>query len=319
MLQNIPADYIHSEADLFHTYGWEQFIKQARRVTGSALVSRSTLFFDYGTLILRSGEKAKERAALVRFGPTLNHGQADELGLAFYAKDREFSFDPGYYNTHLLFGFTATTVAHNLLVVNRRNQLRQLSPGGELQTWTDGEVLHSAAVNDPKAYADQNLQEYKRRVALIDLSPEDSYIIDNFWARGGTDYDYSLHGIVNGQVQVLPTSKTVLKETRTGSVLSPNVDYSAELDPYGRVISYPDKPFYWAPPGEGYGFLSHPSFYTLTGPAQLLWKATDKTDHRMYVWHFAPPIGRIDYCAFAKVVSYYRFNICIVTREYSGF
>jgi len=293
MLQNMPADYSYGEADLFRTYGREEFINQAQLTTGSALVSRSTLLFDYGTLILRSGEKEKERAALVRFGPTLNHGQADELGLAFYAKGREFSFDPGYYNTHLRFGFTGTTVAHNILVVNRSNQLRRPSPGGDLQTWADGEVLHSAAVNDPQAYTYQGLSEYKRRVALIDLSPEDSYIIDNFWARGGQEYDYSLHGISKGKLQVLPTSKTVLKETRNGSVLSPEVDYSAELDPNGRVTSYVDKPFYFAPPGAGYGFLSHPSFYTLNGPAHLQWSATDKTDHQMYVWHFAPPSAEL--------------------------
>jgi len=289
MLQNMPDDYSQSGSDLFRMYGWEEFIKQARLAKELPLVGRSTLLFDYGTLILRSGEKKEERAALVRFGPTLNHGQADELGLAFYARGREFSFDPGYYNTHLRFGFTTTSVAHNILVVNRSNQLHRSSPGGDLQSWTDGEVLRSAAVNDPQAYASQGLSEYKRRVALIDLSPEDSYIIDIFWARGGREYDYSLHGITKGKLQILPASKAVLKETRTGSVLSPDVDYSNELDPNGRVTSYPDAPFYFAPPGAGFGFLSHPEFYALNGPALLQWSSTDKTGHEMYVWHFAPP------------------------------
>jgi hypothetical protein len=252
------------------------------------LLPRSTLLFDYGILILRSGEKEKERAALMRFGPTLNHGQADELGLAFYARGREFSFDPGYYNTHLRFGFTTTTVAHNILVVNRSNQLRRPAPGGDLQTFTDGEVLRSAAVNDPLAYAFHGVSEYKRRVAIIDLSPEESYIIDNFWACGGMEYDYSLHGISKGKLQILSAKETKLKENRAGSVLSPDADYSSEMDPNGRVNSYSDKPFYYAPPGAGYGFLSHPGFYTMKGPARLQWSSTDKTGHEMYVWHFAP-------------------------------
>ncbi len=293
MLQNIPADYSHDQTDLYRIQSPEELIKQEKLITESALVSRSTLLFDNGILILRSGTKDKERAALVRFGPTLNHGQADELGLAFYAKGREFSFDPGYYNTHLRFGFTTTTVAHNVLVVNRSNQLRRPSSGGDLQTWTDGDVLRSAAMNDPQAYAYQGLSGYKRRVALIDLSPEESYIIDNFWASGGREYDYSLHGISKGKLHVLPSSKTVLKETRAGSVLSPDVDYSAELDPNGRVKSHADKPFYYAPPGAGFGFLSKPDFYALNGPAHLQWSATDKTDHQMYVWHFAPPSAEL--------------------------
>ncbi|WP_316812681.1 heparinase II/III family protein [Pedobacter heparinus] len=294
MLQNAPPGGPHSGADLFDLYGWEEFTKAAQhKAPSSASERRSTLFFDSGTLVLRSGQHENERAALLRFGPTLNHGQADELGLAFYAKGREFSFDPGYFNTHLRFGFTTTTVAHNLLVVNRRNQLRQPSAGGDLQTWTDGSVLRSAAVNDLPAYADQNLKLYKRRIALIDLSDDDSYLIDNFWAKGGQEYDYSLHGISKGKLQVLNTSQTVLKQTRAGSVWSPDVDYAAEMDPNGRVKSYADKPFYFAPPGEGYGFLSGPAFYTLNGPVNLQWSATDTTGHQLYVSHFAPPSAQL--------------------------
>ena len=88
----------------------------------------------------------------MRFGPTLNHGQSDELGLQFYAKGREFSFDPGYYNTHLRFGFTSSSVANNLLVLNRQNQMRQPSPGGVLQAWQSGSVLQSAAVDAAPTY-----------------------------------------------------------------------------------------------------------------------------------------------------------------------
>ncbi|HEY0668994.1 MAG TPA: heparinase II/III family protein, partial [Sphingobacteriaceae bacterium] len=294
MLKDIPSDYKYSGTDLFNMYGWEEFVMAAKKSAINPVSSkRSTLFFDYGTLILRSGQKEKERAALIRFGPTLNHGQADELGLAFYAKGREFSFDPGYFNTHLRFGFTSSTVAHNLLVVNRRNQLRQPSPGGDLQTWTDGPVLRSASLNNPHAYGDQEIKEYKRRVALIDLSEDDSYIIDNFWAQGGRDYDYSLHGIKNGKLKILSPSETSLKETRAGSVKSPDVDYSSEMDPNGRVNSYADKPFYFAPPGDGFGFLSSPSFYALNGPARLQWSATDSTDHQMYVSHFAPASAQL--------------------------
>ena len=290
MFRGMPADYKYITADLFHSFNREDFVTQTQ---DKPLASQSTLLFDYGTLILRQGEKGNERAALMRFGPTLNHGQADELGLAFYAKGREFSFDPGYYNTHLRFGFTSTTVAHNILAVNRTNQLHRPSPGGDLQTFTNGKVLQSAAVNNPNAYSDQNLSEYKRRIALINLSAEESYIIDNFWACGSKDYDYSLHGIKGGKLEILPSSGSALIETRAGSVMSPVVDYSSEMDPNGRVDSHRDKPFYYAPPGAGYGFLSHPSFYSVNGPVHLKWSSADTTNHRMYAWYFAPPATQL--------------------------
>lgn len=288
MMKHMPVNYNYVEADLFRLLDLEEMNIQNNTDLGVPIVSGSTLFFDYGTLILRSGEKEKERAALVRFGPTLNHGQADELGLAFYAKGREFSFDPGYYNTHLRFGFTSTTVAHNILVVNRTNQLKSPSPGADLQTWTDGQILRSAALNDPLAYNDQGLSLYKRRVALIDLPDNESYIIDNFWAKGGKEYDYSLHGISKGKLSILSDRNTAFKESGAGSVLHKDIDYSAELDPNGRVSSLTDKPFYYAPPGAGFGFLSRPEYYTMNGPASLQWSATDTSDHQMYVWHFAP-------------------------------
>jgi len=281
---------LKDEWELFHAPDWKTDLQQTnvdpQTVPG---LTGNTLLFDYGTAILRDGAGYLQRAALMRFGPTLNHGQADELGLLFYAKGREFSFDPGYYNTHLRFGFTSTTVAHNLLVVNRRNQLREPSPGGDLQSLVNGPVMSSMQINDPAAYRDQNVQLYKRRVTLIDLSPDESYLIDTFWARGGSEYDYSLHGISQGTLKVATSPKVLLKEQRAGSVLGPDVDYSSEMDANGRVKSFADSPFYFAPPGEGFGFLSHPSFYSMDGKVNLQWSATDKTNHQMYVTQFAPP------------------------------
>lgn len=295
MLRDKPADFKYFDSDLFHSYGLDEFIKQAQLIKNEAFAPQSAMLFDYGTLILRQGKSDNERAALIRFGPTLNHGQADELGLNFYAKGREFSFDPGYSNTHFRFGFTSTTVGHNILVVNRTNQLHKPSPGGDLQTWTNGEVIKSTAVDNPKAYSDQDVSKYKRRVALINLSPDDSYIIDNFWASGGIEYDYSLHGIKGGKLEVALPGKGVPLYTRMskGSVLSENADYSSEMDPNGRVNSFRDKPFYYAPPGGGYGFLSHPSFYSLSEPVKMQWSATDTTNHKMYVWHFAPSTAEL--------------------------
>jgi hypothetical protein len=76
-------------------------------------------------------------------------------------------------------------------------------------------------------------------------------------------------------------------------VLSPSVDYSSEMDPNGRINSFAEMPFYFAPPGGGYGFLSHPSTYSMSGGIQLQWSSTDNTDHQMYVWHFAPPSAEL--------------------------
>lgn len=249
----------------------------------------STLLFDYGTLILKSGTGDEQRGALMRFGPTLNHGHNDELGLTFYAYGREFSADPGYFNTHFRYGFTTSSVAHNVLVANRKNQLRVPSSGGELISWTDGRTFRSAEVNNPGCYQYEGISEYRRRVAVVDISEKDSYIIDVFRAQGAEVYDYSLHGIFGGALTVAGDFNVTLAEGYKGSVYRKGIDYTSDLDINGRITSFPSAPFTFSPPGGGYGFLQNPTFYRMPDHAvKMSWQSTDGTDHQMHVTHFAP-------------------------------
>lgn len=282
-----PGNQAYTRWELFKEPDWsEQLVKvkpNTQRHQGS------TLLFDQGIAILRSRLGERERGALLRFGPTLNHGQADEMGLTFYANGREYSADPGYYNTHFRYGFTSASVAHNLLVVNEKSQLRVSSPGGEVVTWTDGEAMRSAEVSNPRAYSFEHITEYRRRIALVDISKEESYIIDVFWARGGYRYDYSLHGIFNGRLEVEKNKGLTFIGNRNGSVYKEGINYSADLGVTGRLAGFPSAPFYFSPPGGGYGFFQNPSYYSVdSAGVKLKWTATDHTGHQLYATHFPP-------------------------------
>ncbi len=283
-----PPDQSYTLWELYKGYDdtTDDHVSQAG-VSGKS--GASTLLFDYGTLILKSGTGAKQRGALMRFGPTLNHGHNDELGLTFYAYGREFSADPGYFNTHFRYGFTTSSIAHNVLVANRKNQLRVPSSGGELISWTDGRMFRSAEVNNPGCYQYEGVNEYRRRIALVDISEEDSYIIDVFWAQGAEVYDYSLHGIFGGKLTVAGDFNVTLADQYKGSVYRKGVDYTSDLDINGRITSFPSAPFTFSPPGGGYGFLQNPSFYRIPDQAAgMSWQSTDGTGHQMHVTHFAP-------------------------------
>ncbi|MFV0414870.1 MAG: heparinase II/III family protein [Chthoniobacterales bacterium] len=218
-------------------------------------VSTARLFPESGLAILTNGvSETKETAALLRFGPTRNHGQHDELGLQFYANGQEYSFDPGYYNTHLRFGFTRTTVAHNTVVVNRSNQLREASQGGTIESWTNSSTLRSVTASDPAAYSSIPVSVYKRRVALLSLGKFNA-IIDHFQVRGGSEYDYSLHG-PSGAKFTMPGLDAL--KPQAGSAASSEVNFSKDLLATGVLSKPAGKPFYWATPFSGFGFLSSP-------------------------------------------------------------
>jgi len=184
------------------------------------------------------------------------------------------------------FGFTQTTVAHNTLVVDRQNQLEKASGGGRLLSWLPGPLFSSVEVDDPGCYAAIGLGTYRRRVAAVDCDGA-SYWIDTFRVRGGKEYDYSFHALLNSRVSVDPsTAKTV--RTDPGSVFSAACNYSEDLTPAGRLKSFPDKQFYWEAPGHGYGFLGHPQTLQPGPVVRLEWSATDQTGDRL-TWYHLPP------------------------------
>lgn len=251
----------------------------------------NSLFSDAGLALLRSRHPADERAALLRLGPTRNHGQLDELNLQLYAFGREFSADPGHAKAHLRFGFTRTTVAHNTVVVNQQNQLRTPSAGGELISWTPGNGFSSMEANNLECYKSLDIQQYQRRVAQVDCDSV-YYLIDVFRVQGGTEYDYSFHAIHEGKITPPkePESGLESPSTQAGSILSSTTRHGPDLLPDGKLKGFPDKPFYWTPAGQGYAFLGEPVFYQPGKQIHLEWRAQDATGHRL-IWQHFPPAG----------------------------
>lgn len=80
---------------LFHTlpehFEWDP--RQEPSLSADVLTGKGLAFLRYG-----KGKHA--RGLFMRYGATLNHGHLDELGLLIYDQGKEWSFDPGYYNSH---------------------------------------------------------------------------------------------------------------------------------------------------------------------------------------------------------------------------
>ena len=206
-----------------------------------------------GLGILRSGSPTTgEVAALLRWGPTLNHGSPDELNLNFFALGREVTLDPGYLWAHMRAGWTHATGSHNLAVVNEANQLQQPGAGGDLALWAAAPGLSAMSANNLLCYGKQNLSRYQRTLLLADTSPTRHYLLDIFRIDGGHTHDLNWHFV--GEMNRVHGLELPAPQA-AGSLAGPQYEWWKLMQPSGWLKRV-DKRFYWiAPPGNGYGFI----------------------------------------------------------------
>ncbi|HOD49213.1 MAG TPA: heparinase II/III family protein [Candidatus Hydrogenedentes bacterium] len=211
----------------------------ADRVTGSWVAGMK------GMVMLRSDGQA----VFMRFGPSLNHGDPDDLSLLYYANGYELSYDIGYGlgSTHAHVGWASSTVSHCLVTVDETNQFEQPGSGGSLLLFADLPGVKLAEATSELSYAASNVTEYRRAVALM---ARGGYLVDVFRVAGGKSHDYGFGSI---GTNLEPFGVDTL-EAREGS-LAEGYDWGRNIGMDGDIIGYPDKPYWNPPPGNGYGFF----------------------------------------------------------------
>jgi len=209
-----------------------------------------------GVAILRSGSAGSgQRCALLRYGATLNHGSADEMNVNLYAFGREISYDQGYGWAHHRCGWAHSTVAHNVVVVNQKNQLRQAAgSGGSLEQFCQSPRVRVAAADAPLAYSAEGVRRYRRLLALVDTGRDASYVLDTFDVAGGEQHELSQHFFGS----LARTDGATFGSPQTsGSLAGPQYEWWNRIEPSGWLRGE-KQGFYWnAPPENGYGFLFH--------------------------------------------------------------
>jgi hypothetical protein len=208
-----------------------------------------------GIVLLRAGKGKSEQAALLRFGPSLNHSQLDELGLIYYAYGWQLTYDIGYGfgSTHTRTGWAHRTASHNLVVVNERNQLEAPGSGGSLHLFATVPGLQLLEASAENAYRSEDVSVYRRTVALVGGQDEadPAYLVDIFRVMGGQQHDYFL-GV---QTQEYEVDGLILGQPLPGSLAGPEIEWGTKIGNDGDIIGYPNKPYWNPPPGNGYGFF----------------------------------------------------------------
>jgi len=247
-----------------------------RRVFGSWVLGQK------GIVILRDGDGRDSQGVLLRFGPSLNHGDLDDLGLLYYAKGWQLTYEIGYGlgSTHAQVGWASQTVSHSLVTVNEASQSG--GSGGSLYLFADLPELKLAEADSPLSYSSQEVKQYRRTVALIG-SGEDQYLIDLFRVRGGERHDYGI-GVQSREVEV---SGVELGAEEDGSLAGKEHAWGERIGRDGDIVGVPNRPYWRAPPGNGFGFFYDARRGRAEGPCLADWSLGGASGARFRV-HVLP-------------------------------
>lgn len=189
-----------------------------------------------------------KQAAFLRFGPSLNHGDPDDLGLLFSSNGYGLAYDIGYglASTHVQVGWASSTVSHALVTVNEKNQLGGEGSGGSLLGFAALPSVQFIDADSPLSYSKEGVKVYRRSLALV----KGGYLVDCFHVEGGNRHDYGF-GSLGTSLQ--PYGVKDLKP-RPGS-LAEGYNWGVNIGDDGDIKGQPNKPGWNPPPGNGYGFF----------------------------------------------------------------
>lgn len=181
----------------------------------------------YGLAILQSEATENGRAAYISYGRTCgSHPHKDRLNISIFAKrfvmapDLAYpEFTGGWPKRH---AWTNHTMSHNTVTVNDRKQGCNWS--GKTELFAGGDTARIAIIDGgPPVY--EGVTTYRRALSLIDVSDTDSYAVDVFWVRGGTNHRM----VNNGAGWEITTENLNVTKQPTGTFAGPDVPYAAKI------------------------------------------------------------------------------------------
>lgn len=156
--------------------------------------TRSTILPGYGHASLGRGSGPSQMQAQLHFSGGYGHTHLDNLTLSLYAKGREMLCDLGYTHTRARY-WTISTMGHNLVAIDRKDQVGGGSEGDLLRFFPDVAGASMVEADGRRAYREvEDLGAYRRMLVLVPVSAEDAYVVDLFAVRGGRTHDWLAHG-----------------------------------------------------------------------------------------------------------------------------
>ncbi|MDA1138142.1 MAG: heparinase II/III family protein [Planctomycetota bacterium] len=155
---------------------------------------------DWCLAILRSGEGERSRAAWLDYDAGGSHGHMDGMNLGLFAFGLDLMPDFGYpplqYEAKKAQWYQSTA-AHNTVVIDGENQkghhLSHRWTGfrkGQTTLWHEGEGFRAIRVSGADLV---DCLQFERTICMVDISPDDFYLLDIFRVVGGREHAKFMH------------------------------------------------------------------------------------------------------------------------------
>lgn len=155
--------------------------------------------------ILRSGKEADARAAWLDYDAGGPHSHADGMNLGLFAKGLDLMPDFGY--PPVQFGgwnssrslWYRRSAAHNTVVVDGRDLRGDFTApfieegktcSAKTTLWAEGVGFRVIRASAPEMIEGR---QFERTIAMVDVSENDSYLVDVFRVAGGADHAKFMH------------------------------------------------------------------------------------------------------------------------------
>lgn len=153
-------------------------------------VFRDQYFPELGHAYLRIGGQNKKGTFILSATDWGSHHHMDSLNIYYMHNNNEWLSDLGYLWDQPERYMTVRTPAHNLVIIDEKDQIRE-GRGGDLNHFAV--IPHEWKIADASSFAYPNASLY-RRVVILCEHQNHHYILDFFTVQGGQKQDFILHG-----------------------------------------------------------------------------------------------------------------------------
>ena len=189
-VDNLPWDLFHPDPERVQA-GVAAVVEKH----GEEIATGSVNLEQWHLAILRSGQGQAARAAWLDYDTSGKHSHWDGMNLGLFARGLDLLPDFGY--PPVQYGgwdspratWYSLTAAHNTVTVDGENQRGgKWSPqpiAGQVTLWAQHEGVQVVRASGKEMY---DCPQYERTVVVVDLSPEDFYLLDLFRVVGGSEH-----------------------------------------------------------------------------------------------------------------------------------
>jgi len=204
----------------------DALIQEVEKIASTSIPKLSSEHFGrYGQAQLQTEDPSGGRAVFIHYGQGKGHSHHDCLNIGLLARNIAMIPDLGYPeytgSWPKRHAWTANTISHNTLQIGDTRST--YSPGGKIQLFVTEPPLRVIQVDAANAY--KGVQTYCRTVAMVDIDDKNSYVLDVFRARGGTNHRLSWHGAA----ETAQANGLTLVKQATGTFAGPDAPF-AKLD-----------------------------------------------------------------------------------------